>query len=380
MCVSGYVGTDFLPRCNCYSQHAAILLQWTTDNSAVLSTCASELHNVNGSTCGCGTTGCPSDHGNSSAPLHTILAVMSTGPVGFSDALRQTNASLIRRTCQADGTLLPPAKPLTTIDKLLLAPDGTAPFILSSYDGHVPRGSTLSTQQTAAEKVVRVSVHSWYLLSFGSWNAAQGGGNADVAPFPVSSLDLWPPVAQAVDPTLHSGRAALWQWSGGWANTTGVETVVDGDCSNGSAAAACVTMVQLHHHDRVSDERRSKDVVEASLFHVHAQPPVEQDAPIGVLHILSLECLNGWSLLGDLSKFATHSNKRFSVKGHSTSGFCEAETEQGGPALNMQVHGSAGELVHVTAINNHAGGGAGQVVVKQAKVGPAGQPVSLSFP
>ena len=59
------------------------------------------------------------------------------GPVGFSDAIGQTNASLIRRTCNANGTLLKPSKPLTTIDRLILLGDDSheAPTVVASYDG-----------------------------------------------------------------------------------------------------------------------------------------------------------------------------------------------------------------------------------------------------
>jgi hypothetical protein len=38
---------------------------------------------------------------------------------GFSDALGQTDAALINRTCRSDGLLLKPSKPLTTIDRLV---------------------------------------------------------------------------------------------------------------------------------------------------------------------------------------------------------------------------------------------------------------------
>jgi hypothetical protein len=62
---------------------------------------------------------------------------LCAGPVGFSDAIGQTNATLIRRTCTTNGTLLKPSKPLTTIDRLLLLGEdgGDAPNVVASYDG-----------------------------------------------------------------------------------------------------------------------------------------------------------------------------------------------------------------------------------------------------
>ena len=153
---------------------------WTTDNSAYNNSCTFGETSDAPNTCGCPANGCPADHGNVTAGLHTLLAIMSTGeisschcsvcrgckpnehssalflaagvrlkrvcwvlvvlhsgPVGFSDAIGQTNASLIRRTCNANGTLLKPSKPLTTIDRLVLlgedSPD--APNVVASYDG-----------------------------------------------------------------------------------------------------------------------------------------------------------------------------------------------------------------------------------------------------
>ena len=48
--------------------------------------------------------------------LNVILATMSRGPVGPSDGAGQHNATRIMRTCAADGTILPPERPMTPID------------------------------------------------------------------------------------------------------------------------------------------------------------------------------------------------------------------------------------------------------------------------
>ena len=49
--------------------------------------------------------------------LHALVATLSTGPVGFSDALNYTNVSLVLSTCMTDGTLLKPSLPLRAIDR-----------------------------------------------------------------------------------------------------------------------------------------------------------------------------------------------------------------------------------------------------------------------
>ena len=61
------------------------------------------------------------DHENVAAPLHVVLSLMSTGPVGISDMIGGTNVTLIQRTITQDGTLLKPAKPLTAVDSALAA-------------------------------------------------------------------------------------------------------------------------------------------------------------------------------------------------------------------------------------------------------------------
>lgn len=54
--------------------------------------------------------------------LQAIITTLSTGPVGPSDMLNGTNASLVMQTCRAgDGLLLRPDKPATTVDSAFTA-------------------------------------------------------------------------------------------------------------------------------------------------------------------------------------------------------------------------------------------------------------------
>lgn len=46
------------------------------------------------------------------------MAVLSRGPVGIGDGPNYTNASLVHRTCTADGTLLHPSRSATPIDAM----------------------------------------------------------------------------------------------------------------------------------------------------------------------------------------------------------------------------------------------------------------------
>ena len=53
--------------------------------------------------------------------LNTIVAAMSTGPVGPSDGAGMTNKTRIMHTCASSGMLLQPNRPMTTIDALYRA-------------------------------------------------------------------------------------------------------------------------------------------------------------------------------------------------------------------------------------------------------------------
>jgi hypothetical protein len=89
---------------------------WSTDNGAQATTRG-----------GCDRTGCPPDHSTPAAVLHTMLTVLSAGPVQFSDAPNETDKTLLMRTCDSAGNLLQPSKPLTAIDSTHDVTPGGAP-------------------------------------------------------------------------------------------------------------------------------------------------------------------------------------------------------------------------------------------------------------
>ena len=125
---------------------------------------------------------------------------MSMGPVGFSDALGQTDAVLINRTCRADGLLLKPSKPLTTIDRLIPgAPPitGGAPSVYTSFTAAVTE-----TRVSGAPISHNSTVMGWFILAFGAWGADAGG-----ATFDISTNDLWPaaPPLAAMEAKLSGG-------------------------------------------------------------------------------------------------------------------------------------------------------------------------------
>merc|ERR1712196_330691 len=131
---------------------------WTTDNSGLGPT----MH-------ACDKKGCPADHSDAGSALHTIQAFFSTGPVGFSDAIQQTNADRLRAGVRTgDGLLLQPEKPLTTIDRNIVKHQGPNQ-VMTSFSGVRQEGGYL--------------VFGHYLLAFKM-----------TSPFEVRAADFWPPL------------------------------------------------------------------------------------------------------------------------------------------------------------------------------------------
>ena len=65
--------------------------------------------------------GCPwtADHEATAVATHVLVALLSTGPVGISNAIGATNATLVTRMISADGALLKPARPIASVDATL---------------------------------------------------------------------------------------------------------------------------------------------------------------------------------------------------------------------------------------------------------------------
>ena len=67
-----------------------------------------------------GVTFSPYGNDQSSCETMTIIAILSCGPVGFSDSIGMTNATLVNRTIRGDGRLLQPYRPIAAIDDQMI--------------------------------------------------------------------------------------------------------------------------------------------------------------------------------------------------------------------------------------------------------------------
>lgn len=73
--------------------------------------------------------------------LQSAVSTLSAGPVGLGDKAENLNAELIMKSCNAEGLILKPSKPLTVIDMYFVSPEEyrevwTAHSIMESENGN----------------------------------------------------------------------------------------------------------------------------------------------------------------------------------------------------------------------------------------------------
>ena len=245
--------------------------------------------------------GCPwtPDHETPAAPLHVVLALMSTGPVGISDALGFTNAPLIKRTITADGTLLKPSKAVTSVDSTLVGGDAA------------PKGNVYATYSSCASGVDantnKAQVHAHQFVSF---QLKQ--------PWSVPAADFYPPISHSLQYVQRAFGSA---------------------CANGTDASSCVKPALGTNQPVTLPKSDFSNVTGGTAY-----------AP-AVTTVWPVCAQSGWVILGELDKYVPLSPVRFS----------DVACTAGG--VGATVHGSAGETVTVTLLRPSATGEAAAVVL-----------------
>ena len=205
-----------------------------------------------------------------------MLAVLSTGPVGFSDAPGETDATLIMRTCDASGGLLQPSKPLTAVD--------------STHDvthGAAPSGFALVTHTAVGGAV------ALYMLVSHQMTAS----------FTVRGLDLWPALSPVSGAFMTTSWAALQSCAAGSAcNTSAIAAPAQGS---------------------------------APLFTLPALAPgVDKFTP--TLTLVAPVCTaSRVALFGETAKFASISIQRFTALACTPAGIAMSLTGPPGEALRL---------------------------------------------
>jgi hypothetical protein len=271
--------------------------------------------------------GCPwtPDHEEPAAELHVVLALMSRGPVGISDAIANTNATLLKRIIRQDGTLLKPLRPITAIDSTFLD-SGRSLFASPTASGKDEGGYVYGTAGIGP---------SWYFVSFLLPHA-----------YTVKLQDFWPPVPKIAG---QHNILAYRQFGGGLG------------CKNGADAlsSGCVRLVELSStHDS-----------SMGVFDVPAAPASQSQYIPTITSVWQACPISRWILLGELDKYVPVSSERFQkIK-------CTDK------AISITITGMAGEEVDITALrpSRSLGGGFHYTVVKRhVKISQA-QKVTLSF-
>jgi len=252
------------------------------------------------------------DHETPAAELHVVIALMSTGPVGISDKLHYTNATLLSRAVSpASSVLLSPLKPATTVNSALVA--------------QIPGSSGQSGPQGVVY-VTHALGPSWMFISFKlveKWGIPRG--------------DFYPALPAS---TRLVGR----RFDGG------------AGCMEGEDALASGCVVE-NLGGNVTFELPASDFSNTTGG-TEYRP---------VVTTVWSECPNHWILLGELTKYVSLSDKRFSPPECLSSG------------VSTNVTGAHGEHVEVWALQPVAEAAGGSedsikliVVKKEVVIGASG--------
>eukprot|EP01116_Phalansterium_solitarium_P006814 TRINITY_DN1920_c0_g1_i1.p1 TRINITY_DN1920_c0_g1~~TRINITY_DN1920_c0_g1_i1.p1 ORF type:complete len:305 (-),score=14.08 TRINITY_DN1920_c0_g1_i1:192-1106(-) len=181
--------------------------------------------------------------------LQAVVSVFSAGPVGISDSIGATDATLIMRTCMADGTLLKPSKAATSFD----------PYFLTQ---------TWSDSQS----------HIW---NTHSWIPSQSGSLLFFELLCINMYTVFNVLPHHVWPVAPTGmKYAYFTWG-------------DPQCTNGASATPCLQPFSETTPIGVQTDRSNATIVPFKI--------------IVIAPVLS----SGWTVLGEVDKFVTTSPKRF---------------------------------------------------------------------
>lgn len=298
--------------------------------------------------------------------LNTIVAALSTGPVGISDKIGATNATLIMATCTADGDLLQTTKPLTPTDRSFVwqLQSGTAA-------GTPPCESYGSQYMWNSYSAIETVVHAWYTVGVNMKTSNSSdkfllSPEADFYPAPgeqSSSADAAGPSTSAVyeDGSRHGGAAEKSamklvhrNWHAGNRCTDGVQDAVAAGCIYGNVPSMSPSTVRSNGNGQAAFDL----IVSYPVLQTVTSTP--QLAETRAAAAASAAASHSWVFMGELDKYVSVSSRRFS------------NVQVASNSLQVTVSGSTGENVSVAVLKSNAAN-TWRVVVEDAVVGSQGK-------
>mmetsp|Transcript_70058 Transcript_70058/g.180567 ORF Transcript_70058/g.180567 Transcript_70058/m.180567 type:complete len:808 (-) Transcript_70058:158-2581(-) len=240
----------------------------------------------------------PDKNPGTNCELNTIIATLSTGPVGIADKAGNTNKTLVLRSVRPDGLILQPDKPATYIDLMLLQHAPLLVGLRAPPPGHVwtTYSDVAVSQRSSATRQL------WYY---------------------VLSIDLQEPWhLTAADPYPALDATSRWlarRWHKGHAPST---------CKDGAPAVASDCVLGPHRLRAGQMPVLLNDRPAAFEHDTHAYD-LHQLSPIGD---------HGWVVLGETARYVSMSSKRIVQVTYEPSG------------VKVLLSGVAGETVSITAL------------------------------
>jgi hypothetical protein len=256
-----------------------------------------------------------------------IIATLTTGPVGFGDAINYTNATLLRQATRADDVILKPAAAAARVDAFY----GDAGF----GPGEVWAAASAPARDASASRDRRADSRA----------ALSGAGGAAG-----DGVWWWTILATQVDqPVKALSPSALWPPSAPGTQFVAAE-FGRAPCANNSVAASCLLAFGEG----------------AAALNVSTQSGASGTAP-RLWRLLSAAPVmpGGWVLVGEESKFVRVSPQRivaaaFVAPAPTASDAVDAAAELGadGGGLSFTVIGAPNEVVRLTIVAPATRGGA----------------------
>lgn len=257
------------------------------------------------------------------------IATLSTGPVGFSDLVGFTNASLLALTSRSDSVILAPSLPLVNVEfffgaglpaaagggaRIASAPSYISTAGSSGYDSSSQAAYAYPHPQTATQAYMWLSVFATFVA-------------ADVT---VAPVDLWP-LLPLTEPSINGYYVSQLSHSASCVDGRGPQVTGCAYEFGGSAVSPLLTANtggSWHELYTVSP-----------IFSLNASSSSGSSGSGG-----SGSYAVGWSLLGELGKFVRVSPYRVvSVEPGCAS--LAPQPAGAGPSLCVALTGAAGETV-----------------------------------